>query len=114
MERSRASRLPAGFHAQAAYQFRDPSGRLSYEFSNVYGPPRPGRRGPVCALDEERSYWSVVSRTDDAGQGQPTERSVSFAEAQRARRGRLSFARFASEMHMRRELSALLSSTGSG
>lgn len=108
MERSRASRLPAGFHAQAAYQFRDPSGRFSYEFSNVYGPPRPGTRGPVCALDEERSYWSVVNRIDDAGKGPPTERSVSFAEVQRARRGRLSFARFASPMHMRRELSALL------
>ena len=62
MQPSRASQLPTGFQAQAVYGFRDPSGRFSYEFSNVYGPPRPGRRGPVCHLDEDRSYWSVVSR----------------------------------------------------
>jgi hypothetical protein len=108
MRRSRASQLPTGFTAQAIYEFRDPSGRFSYEFSNVYGPPRPGRRGLVCELDEDRSYWSVVSQVDEAGQGQPVDRSVSFAEARRAKRWHLSFAQFASEMHMRHDLSALL------
>jgi hypothetical protein len=108
MERSEASQLPAGFHAQTIYEFRDPSGRFSYAFSNVYGPPRLGSRGPVCALDEDRSYWSVVGQTDDARKGQPLECSVSFAEARRAHRGRLSFARFASTMHMRRDLPTLL------
>jgi hypothetical protein len=108
MQQSRASQLPRGFQAQAVYQFRDPSGRFSYEFSNVYGPPRLGRRGPVCEIDEDRSYWSVVSQIDDAGRGQPVERSVSFAEARRAKRGHLSFGEFASEMHMRRDIAALL------
>ena len=108
MQRSRASQLPTGFTAQATYAFRDPSGRFSYEFSNVYGPPRPERRGPVCELDEDRSYWSVVSQIDEAGQGQLVDRSVSFAEARRAKRGHLSFAQFASEMHMRHDLPNLL------
>jgi hypothetical protein len=108
MQRSTASQLPAGFRAQAVYGFRDPSGRFSYEFANVYGPARPGRRGPVCALDEDRSYWSVVRQIDGAGQEQPVERSVSFAEARRAKRGHLRFADFSSVMHMRRDLPALL------
>ena len=107
MQPSRASQLPTGFQAQAVYEFRDPSGRFSYEFSNVYGPSRATRRGPLSALDEDRSYWSVVSHIDDAGREQPVERSVSFAEA-RARRAHLSFAEFASEMHMRHDLAALL------
>ena len=108
MQPSRASQLPAGFQAQAVYEFRDPSGRFSYEFSNVYGAARPGRRGMVCELDQDRSYWSVVGQIDESGRGQPVERSVTFAEARRAHRGRLSFARFASEMHMRHLLPALL------
>ena len=108
MQRSMPPELPTGFTAQAVYEFRDPSGRFSYEFSNVYGPPRPGRRGPVSALDENRSYWSVVSQIDGAGQEQPVERSVSFAEARRAARGHLRFADFASIMHMRHALPALL------
>lgn len=63
----------------------------------------------VSELDEDRSYWSVVSQIDESGQSQPVERSVTFAEARRAaHRGRLSFARFASEMHMRRDLPMLL------
>jgi hypothetical protein len=108
MQRSTVSQLPAGFTAQPVFGFRDPSGRFSYEFSNVYGPARPGRRGAVCELDEDRSYWSVVSQIEGAGQEQPVERSVSFAEARRAMRGHLRFADFASEMHMRRDLPALL------
>ena len=108
MQRSTASQLPTGFTAQSSYEFRDPSGRFSYEFSNVYGPARPGRRGAVCELDEDRSYWRVVSQIDEAGQGQPVDRSVSFAEARRAKRGHLSFAQFASEMQMRHALPTLL------
>jgi hypothetical protein len=108
MQQSKALQLPPGFTAQAIYEFRDPSGRFSYEFSNVYGPPRPGRRGSVCELDQDRSYWRVVSNVDEAGRGGHVERSVNFAEARSARRGHLSFAEFASEMHMRRDLPMLL------
>lgn len=108
MQPSRATQLPTGFQAQAVYEFRDPSGRFSYEFSHVYGPPRPTRRGSISALDEDRSYWRVVSELDGAGREQPDERSVSFAEARRARHGQLSFAEFASEMHMRHVLPTLL------
>jgi hypothetical protein len=108
MERTNASQVPTGFTAQAIYEFRDPSGRFSYEFSNVYGPPRAARRGPICDLDRDRSYWSVVSYSDEPAHRRHVERSVSFAEARKARRGRLSFAEFASEMHMRRELPTLM------
>lgn len=93
--------LPAGFHSQPAYEFRDPSGRYSYEFSNVYGPPQRGGRGFISQLDEERSYWSVVGDLDEV---EPARRAISYAEARRALRGRLTFAQFASEMHMRGEL----------
>jgi hypothetical protein len=98
--------LPAGFQAQAAYEFRDASGRFSYEFSNVYGPPQLGRRGLVCQLDQGLSYWRVVGQVDE-GQAHPG-RSVSYAEARRAHKGHLTFAQFASQMHMRRELPRLL------
>ena len=108
MQPSKALQLPEGFTAQAINEFRDPSGRFSYEFSNVYGPPRPGRRGPVCELDQDRSYWRVVGNIDEAGRGERLERSVNFAEARSARRGHLSFADFASEMHMRHDLPTLL------
>jgi len=108
VQKPSAPPLPAGFQAQAAYEFRDPSGRFSYEFSNVYGPPQPGRRGLVCQLDEDRSYWSVVGQLDQEGQDHPVGRSVSYAEARRAHQGHLTFAQFASQMHMRRELSSLL------
>jgi len=104
--------LPPGFEAQATHQFRDPSGRFSYEFSHVYGPPQPGRRGLVCRLDEQRSYWSVVGQVDEYGKDHHVRRSVSYAEARRAHRGRLTFAEFASEMHMRRELPRLTAASG--
>jgi hypothetical protein len=105
MQRSNALQLPTGFTAQPIFQFRDPSGHFSYEFTNVYSPPRPGRRGPVCELDHDRSYWHVVANIDDEPR---LERSVSFAEARSRRRGHLKFAEFASEMHMRRYLPTLL------
>ena len=99
--------LPAGFQAQPAYQFRDPSGRFSYEFAHVYGPPQAGVRGLVCQLDRDRSYWSVVGQIDDAGQETPARRSISYAEARRTLPGQITFAQFASEMHMRRALPTL-------
>jgi hypothetical protein len=102
-----APSLPAGFQSQPVHGFRDPSGRIAYEFSNVYGPPEAGSRGLVCQLDEGRSYWSAVGQLDDAGQDPPSRRSISYAEARRALPGHLSFAQFASELHMRRELPGL-------
>jgi hypothetical protein len=99
---------PAGFLAQPVYEFRDPSGHLSYEFSNVYGPPQQDSRGLICKLDQDRSYWSVIGERDGDGQDQPVRRSVTYADARRVYRGRLTFAHFASEMHMRRELPHLL------
>ena len=108
MQSATAPSLPGGFQSQPAYEFRDPSGRFSYEFSNVYGPPQPGRRGMVCQLDKERSYWSVIGQVDEAGREHAARRSISYAEARRALRGRITFAQFASEMHMRRELPNLI------
>ncbi|MCU1277507.1 MAG: hypothetical protein JWM53_1053 [bacterium] len=109
MPRTTEPSLPAGFHSQPAYQFRDSSGRFSYEFSNVYGPPRSGPRGAVAQLDMDRSEWRVTGHVDDATEEQPTRRAVSYAEARRALRGHLTFAQFASEMHMRPLLPTLMS-----
>ena len=103
-----APTLPPGFQAQPVFECRDPSGHFSYEFSNVYGPPQPDSRGLVCKLDQDRSYWSVSGRTDEDGEHHPVGRSVSYAEARSARGGHLTFAHFASEMHMRSELPQLL------
>ncbi len=111
MQSLTAPSLPAGFKSQPTHEFRDSSGRFSYEFSNVYGPPQAGRRGLVCRLDEDRSYWSVVGEVDDT-EHHAGRRSVSYVEARRALHGRLSFAQFASEMHMRRKLPSLLAAGG--
>jgi hypothetical protein len=98
--------LPPGYDSQATYEFRDPSGLFSYAFSNVYGPPKPDRRGPVRHLDEDRSYWSVVGHAE--GQDHSVLRSASYADARQAQGGRLTFRQFASEMYMRGKLPKLL------
>jgi|KBSMisStaDraftv2_1062788.scaffolds.fasta_scaffold722381_2 hypothetical protein len=108
---SRQGAAPASsarFQDQATHEFRDESGTFSYEFSNVYGPPEQERRGSVCALDEDRSYWSIVGRVDEMGEELPPRRLVSYADARKAYRGRLSFAQFASEMYMRPRLPKFL------
>lgn len=107
MNRPSATPLPVGYEAQSTLEFRDPSGRFSYEFTNVYAPAQRERRGLVCRLDQGRSFWSVVAQVDETGVDQLAERSVSYAQA-RKRRGNLSFSHFASEMFMRKELAALL------
>jgi hypothetical protein len=61
----------------------------------------------VSKLDEDRSYWSVTGQIDEKGQEHPVARSVTYAEARKARRG-LTFTQFASQMHMRHELPNLL------
>src|SRR5260370_40509974 len=47
-ERGCVPSLPPGYQAQPAWGFHDRTGRLSYEFSYVYGPPdRLDKRGPI-------------------------------------------------------------------
>ena len=103
--------LPEGFHAQAEYEFRDPSGTFSYEFSRVYGPPQYGdRRGPICSLDEGLSYWSMTSCVDGDENEDSGGSIVDYRRARAACRGDLTFRQFASELHMRRILPDLLKS----
>jgi hypothetical protein len=105
----RTPQLPDGYHAQAAYEFRDPSGTFSYEFSRVYGPPRKhDKRGPICELDEDLSFWSITNYVDVAGDDHSVASAVSFARARSAHGGHLKFGQFASELYMRRELHDLL------
>lgn len=107
--------LPEGFHAQAEYEFRDPSGTFSYEFSRVYGPPQYGDyRGPISQLDENLSYRTMTNYVD----GDEAEHSggsvVEYRRALAACRGDLTFRQFASELHMRRMLPNLLKSRTRG
>lgn len=88
--------LPAGYEAQAAWNDTDPSGRFAFEFVRVYGPPDGDvLRGPVCHLDQGRSYWSVSwSVPGPRGELRHAARQVSYAEARRKRGATLTFARF--------------------
>ena len=104
----RTPQLPDGYCAQAAYEFRDPSGTFSYEFARVYGPPRDDERGSVCELDEDLSFWSITNYVDVAGDDHSVGSAVSFARARAAHGGHLKFGQFASELYMRRELPSLL------
>jgi len=100
--------LPAGYHAQAEYEFRDPSGTFSYEFSRVYGPPAErDSRGPICRLDEGLSYWRVTNDVDDDGNDPSAVAAVSYARARAAHGGRMTFGQFASELYMRRAIANL-------
>lgn len=98
--------LPDSHHAQPEYEFRAPSGTFSYEFSRVYGPPRYGdKRGAICRIDEDLSYWSTSHYTDV---DHSSVRVVDYRRARAARRGHLTFGQFASELYMRRALPDLL------
>jgi hypothetical protein len=100
-------RLPPGHTAQPAWGFHDETGRHSYEFNRVYGPPmRRDHRGPICRQDEDRSYWSVTwTVTDSAGHSRLAGRSIAYAEARRLIGSRMTFDRF---FALRAELPELL------
>jgi len=104
--------LPAGFTAQPAWGFRDPSGDVSYELVRVYGAARflahrPGIEGQV--LDELMSYWVATAVTDRGGAGETVhERSITYAQARWLKGARLTFATFSSIEDMRDRLPDML------
>ena len=102
--------LPSDYEAQPAWEFRDQTGRFSYEFNRVYGPPnRLDKRGPTGLLDEDLSYWSVIWPTfSETGDERPAGRWVSYAQARKLRISHLTFERFSSLLQMRGELPRLL------
>lgn len=102
--------LPFGYEAQPAWGFRDRMGRFSYEFNRVYGPPsRLDRRGPICRLDEDLSYWGVTWPTfSGTADERPAGRWITYAQARTLRASRLTFERFSSLQQMRDELPELL------
>jgi hypothetical protein len=99
--------LPPGYEAQPVWGFHDDTGRFSYQFHRVYGPPSGrDRRGPLRQLDEQLSYWAVTWPTAARTMDQHREgRSMSYAQAQKLQGADLTFERFAS---MRYQLPALL------
>jgi len=103
--------FPPGYEAQPAWGFHDSTGRFSYEFNRVYGPPEwVDWREPVCRLDEELSYWGVVWSTfGENGDEQPAGRWMTYAQA-RMLPGprRLTYEQFSSLSGMRDELPGLL------
>lgn len=107
VQENAAHLLPPGYEAQPLWGFRDETGRFSYQFHHVYGPPRRrDGRGPLQELDEQRSYWEVtwptgVRTTDEHLEG----RSMSYAQARQLRGPNLTFERFSS---MRYQLPELL------
>ena len=63
------------------------------ELFRVYGPPNLlDRRGAICRLDENLSYW-LVTRPAPRNVGEPEQHWISYAQARKQRR-RLTFARF--------------------
>ena len=98
--------LPAGYGAQEAWGFRNETGRVSYEFNRVYGPPNP--RG-VAHLVEGLCYWSVTWPTVGAsGDVHPAGRWMTYADARRLWSSRLTFERFSSVVQMRADAPRLL------
>jgi hypothetical protein len=101
--------LPAGYHAQPAWQFHDATGRVSYELNRVYGPTSERDQcGPICHLDEDLSYWGVtwptlVGTPDE----RPAGRWMTYAQARKLRGSAMTFERFSS-LPMRDELAQLL------
>jgi hypothetical protein len=103
--------LPAGYSAQEAWGFRDSTGRFSYLFFRVYGPPdNPvDHRGAICRIDESLSYWVVIWRTfGGPADGRPEGRWISYAEARKLCGSRLTFSRFSSPQEMLEEVPRLL------
>jgi hypothetical protein len=99
--------LPLGYEAQPLWGFHDDTGRFSYQFHHVYGPPhRLDRRGPLSQLDEQLSYWAVTWSTGARSADQHLEgRWMSYAKARELRGPGLTFERFSS---MRYQLPELL------
>jgi hypothetical protein len=102
--------LPPGYEAQPAWGFHDQTGRFSYEFNRVYGPPDwIDGRGPVCPLDEQLSYWGVIwSTLQEDGDEHPAGRWMTYGQARMLPGPRLTFERFSSLQGMRDELPGLL------
>jgi hypothetical protein len=102
--------LAAGFEAQPIGGFHDRLERHAFELFYVYGPPsQTDRRGPVCALDEERSYWRVsYLGTDDEQRNRSTEEFLTFAQARQRWPGKLKFNGFSSIEQMRGSLPAVI------
>lgn len=100
-------RLPPGYTAQPVSGFGDGTGRFSYEFHRVYGPPtRRDHRGLICLQDDDRSYWCVTwLSVSDAGDSRLTGRSMSYAQARRILGSRMTFDRF---FALREQLAELL------
>jgi hypothetical protein len=91
---------PPGGVTQSMWGFND--GRFDYELVRVFGPVDGNDpRGPICHVDEPRSYWQVTWMDIDAQGGEHTSsRSLSFANARALHR--LSFDRFSSIIEMRK------------
>jgi hypothetical protein len=102
--------LPPGHEAQPVWRFPDRTGRFSYEFNRVYGPPDLlDERGPTCQLDEDLSYWGVTwSLFPGTVDERPAGRWASYAQARRLRGPGLTFERFASYLQTCDELAELL------
>jgi hypothetical protein len=99
--------LPPGCEAQPLCGFHDQTGRFSYQFHRVYGPPRRrDRRGPLTQLDEQLSYWAVTWSTSVKSAAQHLKgRWLSYAQARKLRGPNLTFEGFSS---MRDQLPELL------
>jgi hypothetical protein len=94
--------LPPGYEEQAVSSFRDSTGD-SYELHHVYGrSAEHGERGPVRLIDENLSYWSVTSSTHEE------DRWLSYTQARKQRKRRLTFERFSSLGWKQAELRDLL------
>jgi hypothetical protein len=105
--------LPPGYSAQEAWGFRDQSGNFSYEFCRVYGPPDRDPHGLTCHLDEGRSYWIVLwSAHGSSPDDHPVCRWMTYAQASKLSRARLTFRRFSSPVDMRDEVPRLLGVAG--
>ena len=83
--KSRESKHDAGYNAQQPWGFRNPRA-FSNEFCRVYGGPAgTGARGPLCHLDEGRSYWVVIWRAQGAtAEVHPVGRWITYAQSRRA------------------------------
>jgi hypothetical protein len=103
-------RLPMGYESQPVAGFHDRSERHAYELCFVYGPPsQTDSRGPVCPLDEERSYWRVSwLGSNDEERDLSTEEILTFAQARERWQGKLRFKRFSSVEQMRDSLPAVI------
>jgi len=107
--------LPAGYTSQVAWGFRDPSSGLFYDFFRVYRPPRSLHGlGPICQLDEERSYWLTIFWPSDHSTSQrPAGRFIDYRQARKLSPSGLSFARFSSPLPMLEDIRRLLAVTPS-